>query len=766
MPTSQKLTDAALRLAAMGFRVFPCHSMSKAGKCSCQHDCGKQAGKHPRTANGHKAATTDADQIKQWWNQWQANVAIATGNGLFVLDVDPRNGGDESFAELENKLGALPQGWLVKTGGGGRQFYCSVPADSPIRNRNGYLPGIDVRSNGGYVIAPPSNHASGGKYSWLSQKGDTPPELPARWVEFLTSPPSRETEPSETHEYDELDRAEAISLLDDLAIERCDDHDSWVQIGMILHTVDDSHEMRAVWDEWSQKSGKYDADECERRWASFKQGGGLGLGSLRYWALEDAAGDLSSFDDLTDEPRKPCEPGPIPESLLDVPGYINTRVESILETAEYPDRHLSFAAAMQELCTAAARKFTDPNGTAICMALVCIATTAKGKNHPRKCIVDAISKAGMFLRIGESFTSRPAIEDRIKEHPVKLYVADELGCLIKSMSNTRNQFMAEIPAYLNTLLTQGDGYIIVRDKAGMGGGGFRIAKPHLGLYGTATKATFYNAISNEMAEDGLYGRLIPFEGKPRERRNRNKKRFYTPEIVVDFLQYLHDLFPENNGGAALPPEEFISKEEMQEFQRLRQESLGNDPELWTFERCPYAEDVYDQFRDKYDDLYTKAERDGDNTACATYGRASEQCNQFALVYTISQLFTQFKEHPTCYERMWIGVEAIEWAIAMTDHVVTQKLFRARNRRSDSEFNRKRGKVIGALRGGKVKRRDLVKNSHLSVEELFGYQKADGMLGGVIGTMVQSGEVREIKEPMPSKNGRVARSYELIGKVEL
>jgi hypothetical protein len=116
----------ALHYAAMGWRVFPLWR-AKDGVCTCWkgNRC-KNPGKHPRTPHGHLAASTDVKKIGTW-NWPTANVGIATGNGLFVLDIDPRHDGLASMKQLQEQLGSLPAGPRVKTGGGGGHWYFQEP---------------------------------------------------------------------------------------------------------------------------------------------------------------------------------------------------------------------------------------------------------------------------------------------------------------------------------------------------------------------------------------------------------------------------------------------------------------------------------------------------------------------------------------------------------------------------------------------------------------------------------------------------------------
>ncbi|HEX3854758.1 MAG TPA: DUF3631 domain-containing protein [Polyangiaceae bacterium] len=161
--------EQALRLAARGLAVFPVHGAA-AGQCMCGRRACNSAGKHPRTKHGHRDATTSPEQIQMWWRACDnANIGVRTGNGVLVLDVDSRNGGYESLRALVTEHGHLPATPTVSTGGGGQHFYFAVQGKLPCKQS--LWPGIDVKGDGGYVVAPPSVHASGAAYAWEKGKG-------------------------------------------------------------------------------------------------------------------------------------------------------------------------------------------------------------------------------------------------------------------------------------------------------------------------------------------------------------------------------------------------------------------------------------------------------------------------------------------------------------------------------------------------------------------------------------------------------------------
>ncbi len=97
-----------------------------------------------------------------------AGIGIVTGavSGLVVLDVDVRHGGDAALQRLEREHGRLPTTLECRTGGGGHHLYFAHPGRL-VRNKVGLAAGIDLRADGGYVVAPPSLHASGLRYVWV-----------------------------------------------------------------------------------------------------------------------------------------------------------------------------------------------------------------------------------------------------------------------------------------------------------------------------------------------------------------------------------------------------------------------------------------------------------------------------------------------------------------------------------------------------------------------------------------------------------------------
>lgn len=190
-----KLTpkQAALAYVRRGWAVLPVWNMDElSGDCACGGAGSCKPGKHPiweLVPHGVKDASLDEELVGSWFDRFpEANVAIATGQvsgGLVVLDVDPRNGG--SWSVLKAAFGdEIEHSMTVETGGGG--FHVYTQASEEVQGKGNIVPGIDVKGEGGYIIAPPSNHESGGLYAPLTAPEIDPCQTPCEKLNELRGP--------------------------------------------------------------------------------------------------------------------------------------------------------------------------------------------------------------------------------------------------------------------------------------------------------------------------------------------------------------------------------------------------------------------------------------------------------------------------------------------------------------------------------------------------------------------------------------------------
>lgn len=182
MLSTTTAAEWAAAYAAGGALVFPLHTPVD-GECDCRRRGCEHAGKHPRTLHGHRDAATDPDTVARWWSMWPtANIGVRPAPGHVVLDVDPRNGGDQQLAAMQQRYGQLPTTRTAITGSGGLHLWFRLTGDIVGE----LAPGIDVKTHAGYLVAPPSVHVCGGTYTW----SDTGPivEAPTYLAALLQRP--------------------------------------------------------------------------------------------------------------------------------------------------------------------------------------------------------------------------------------------------------------------------------------------------------------------------------------------------------------------------------------------------------------------------------------------------------------------------------------------------------------------------------------------------------------------------------------------------
>jgi Bifunctional DNA primase/polymerase, N-terminal/Primase C terminal 2 (PriCT-2) len=267
---------AALAYATVrGWAVFPAPPDAKKAYKSAEYSNGSKWGK-----------TKDPDEIRRDWAHWpDANIGIPTGieNGFFVVEADTVKGhgvdGLAEFAKLVAGHGALPSTLMAESPSGSVHRYFQHPGNGiKIKNSASEIAnGVDVRGDGGMVIAPPSIRADG-SYRWLN---DLPIAVAPPWlIELVKEQPHTRNEDAEP-EADPAMIAAALAVVpnDDL------DWESWNRIGMATWrgTAGKGY---ALFDTFSQKSKKYDARNTLKKWEGYFSSppDSIGAGTIFYLA--------------------------------------------------------------------------------------------------------------------------------------------------------------------------------------------------------------------------------------------------------------------------------------------------------------------------------------------------------------------------------------------------------------------------------------------------------------------------------------------------
>lgn len=249
----QQILEAALEYVQRGWAVFPLHSVvGEDLRCTCGVLGCSDAGKHPRLQRGLKEASKDPDKIREWFGKDAplSNIGVVTGeiSGITVIDIDIGQGkfGAESWAEAIKDHGE-PDTLMAKTGSGGMHVLFAY--NSALKTASNVLgKGIDCRNDGGYIVAAPSLHRSGGQYSWLNA-GTKLATLPAHL--------SRRKENrgrKRDNMYNSKYTVEQVASM--LEFIPSDDRDMWRNVGIILgRAFKRIDEAWALYQRWAEKAG-------------------------------------------------------------------------------------------------------------------------------------------------------------------------------------------------------------------------------------------------------------------------------------------------------------------------------------------------------------------------------------------------------------------------------------------------------------------------------------------------------------------------------
>ena len=192
MMSVEKVQDAARRYIAIGIAVFPVAACCRV----------------PMVKGGCHAATTDLERVPLLFTR-SSNIALSCGprSGVFVLDVDTKGAdGLAALRALEQEHGPLPETWTAETPSAGAHLYFRHVEGRTLRNRVGFVPGLDVRTAGGSVALPPSSR-SDGAYRWTRPPGSCDLADAPAWLLTLIDPPEPPRPPARPLRIDGSERA-------------------------------------------------------------------------------------------------------------------------------------------------------------------------------------------------------------------------------------------------------------------------------------------------------------------------------------------------------------------------------------------------------------------------------------------------------------------------------------------------------------------------------------------------------------------------------
>ena len=374
------------------------------------------------------------------------------------------------------------------------------------------------------------------------------------------------------------------------------------------------------------------------------------------------------------------DPGVIPETYFQVPGFVSELMNFTLRTAYYPNKALAFAGAMAMLAHLTGRRYKDQRGGRFNLYLLALAKSGTGKEHPRTVNIDLATVTGIVSEFGDTFASGEGLEDSLLISPSMIYQVDEVDYLFNTVK-VKDVRAEQINSMLLKLYSESKTTHIMRKKAlqrGQPSPGSVIIQPHLTVLGTATPKFFYQSLTERTMENGLLARCIILEaGERGDAGNPHEEDF--PEAILETIKAIIRMGRENNLYGEYP-HPMVIQETPEATQRLK--------------------DVFTLA----DEEYRKASAVEDDAANALWARAGEKVSKLAALYSISR-------EPLNPQ---VDVEAVDWAWRLVAHMTRRMLFMASIFVSETDFDSQSKRIIRRVKAknGRISHGKLLRDAHL------------------------------------------------------
>lgn len=627
--------------------------------------------------NGVHSATNDIEVALRWWAaEPEAGIGVACmKSGLVVVDVDPRNGGFETMERLEAEHGPLASDVLAFTGGGGEH---RVFSSQLVNNLPGKLgPGVDLKADG-YICVEPTVHPNGRPYQWEASsdplQGATPSTLPG-WVRDLSRGPFGAA--ASIPAVRMVDARQISDLRSALAVLSSDDYHQWVNFGNAL--VELGQAGFNLWDEWSQRSAKYDQQAATRKWRSFKSGA-CQIESIFFeaqragWVNPMTLPDLPAPVPVAEVKIAPAPAvKPTPANLLSPPGMLGTVTEWINATARKPQPAFAVQGAIAFCCAVLGRRFVTTQRNWPSLYLLNIGKSSSGKEHAKWAVEQLLEACDMSTLIGPaSYTSSAGLLSALHDQPSHLTIIDEFGKELEMASVKGNARAQSTLRSLIEVWGRCDGTLRPQGYSTFGMSSADASKikdrsvrnPALSLLAMTTPDTFFDTIGSAAARDGFLNRFLIVESDIGRQASSMAPKLDVPAEVVDWARAMHAasdglVNPGVNPSVSPTPFEVeISREALELFRHFDAECIGHMDEH---------------------DTAGMAEM---------WGRTNETAMRLALVVAVG-----------CANALPITVEGphAAWAIQYARHHAQRTVERLISTVADSEFAATKKQILALIR---------------------------------------------------------------------
>ena len=380
-------------------------------------------------------------------------------------------------------------------------------------------------------------------------------------------------------------------------------------------------------------------------------------------------------------------PGPVPDKLLAIPGFIDDVVKLSMQSAPYPNRVLSFTGALALLAFLVGRKVQDKRDNRSNIYLIALADSGTGKDHPRKVNFNIAFRAGVAGAIGDAFASGEGLEDALFMHPSMLFQADEFDCIFNTLKYSKDNRAESINEKLLKFYGASNTIYPLRKKAsakkkdGTVHEIAHIVNPNLVLLGTAIPQYFYESLSRRVLENGLVARCIIVEAGKRGEAG-NPQPITPSDSLIRAATYLANL--DVNGN------------------------LTNEyPKPLIITETPEATAALREVQLECDRRYNFYEAQNEGAAKALWARAHEKVCKLAMLHGISS---------NVYNPL-ITEKSVRWAWKFIDHLTGRMLYMANRYVYENVFDEKCQRVLRHITeaGGVIGHTKLLRKSRESFE---------------------------------------------------
>jgi len=446
-----------------GLRVVPLYGIDEHGNCECG-DAGCTAlFKHPRISNWQNVPHWSDENMEHM----EAQGYLAHGFGFvldqhFCLDVDPRNGGTESYERLCNDLDLdfrELSNFVVETGGGGQHYYFSRPEGVALVSHLANYSGLDAKSSG-FIVGAGSPHASGMSYDGDGDLDNFAP-CPEKLLELLRKPDSYRSR-ADDGSYVDYTEEELAEMLDTISPDCC--YNDWVSCGMALHHASGG-DCFDLWDKWSRKSSKYDGGNMNAKWHSFgKCSNPVTIGSLIHLAKQHGfVPKAKPAFEIVWEKDDIESPFPIDSVDLKRPiGFVGEITAWINKQSIFLRENLAVAAALNTIGNIGGMRFEDDrDGVTANTIFVCVAGSGSGKEAILKSCADLMRVVGYSRAVHGAIKSEQEIIRNLITNQACFFNIDEIGYILQKLANGQADYLKTAIPTIMSAYTKAASYLLI-----------------------------------------------------------------------------------------------------------------------------------------------------------------------------------------------------------------------------------------------------------------------------------------------------------------